>query len=441
MSYGEKHVLRDGRITLYTRNGNPTFHARLKVEGAKGYIVKSSKRTSLADAVRWAEDLYDDLRYKVRHGLEVKPYSFEALWKRWLQANGHTLSAHRLRYIRGTADRYFLSYFGTLSLEDVTDACMETYWSWRISYWSSEEGAQKLDRALILRSTPKHPRFSRLGNVAKIPSNKTLQMEQSVLRQIFSWALRMGIIHRVPTIKSPKVQRSHGVSRRPAFEIDEMKQLAQFMDKWADGKIDNNAEAEEEGKLAQRPHSLHLWQRKLVKFYVLFMLASGLRPNEARQLRWKDIEYIRAGNEEGVLLHISPNTKTGARECVPLRHALGHLGAIRRLSDHTKPDDYVFADRSGLPIDSFGKTFKKVLEMTGLLNDRHGRARTIYSLRHTYATFRLLYGGANIEDLAQNMGTSPTQIFNHYRHITTRQKAKELVGRYDPAAGSWHRVF
>ena len=120
---------------------------------------------------------------------------------------------------------------------------------------------------------------------------------------------------------------------------------------------------------------------------------------------------------------------------------LDHLGAIERLSDHTKPDNYVFADRSGLPINSFGKTFKRILDTAGLLKDRHGRARTIYSLRHTYATFRLLYGGANIEDLAQNMGTSPTQIFNHYRHITTRQKAKELVGRYDPAAGNWHRVF
>ena len=439
MAYGEKHVLRDGRITLYTRNRNPTFHARLKVEGAKGYIVKSSKRTSLAEAVRWAEDLYDDLRYKVRHGLEVKPYSFEALWKRWLQANGHTLSAHRVRYIRGTVERYFLPYFGTLSLEEVTDSATETYWSWRISYWSSEQGAKRLDRASILRSTPKHPRFSRLGNVAKTPSNKTLQMEQSVLRQIFSWAVRMGIIHRVPTIKAPKVHRTQGISRRPAFGIEEIKQLAQFMEKWADAKTDTNAETV--GKPVQGPHGLHLWQRKLVMNYVLFMLASGLRPNEARQLRWRDLEYIRAGNEEGVLLHISPSTKTGARECVPLRDALGHLAAIRRLSSHTEPDNHIFADRSGVPIESFGKTFKRVLEITGLLRDRHGRVRTIYSLRHTYATFRLLYGGANIEDLAQNMGTSPTQIFNHYRHITTRQKAKELVGRYDPAAGSWHRVF
>ena len=62
MSYADKHALRDGRIVLYTRNGSPNFHARLKVDGVRGYIVKSSKTASLAAAVRWAEDLYDDLK-------------------------------------------------------------------------------------------------------------------------------------------------------------------------------------------------------------------------------------------------------------------------------------------------------------------------------------------------------------------------------------------
>lgn len=50
MSYDNKHVFRDGKITLYTRNGQPTFHTRLKVEGHKGYIVRSTHRTELADA-------------------------------------------------------------------------------------------------------------------------------------------------------------------------------------------------------------------------------------------------------------------------------------------------------------------------------------------------------------------------------------------------------
>ena len=39
-----------------------------------------------------------------------------ALRKRWLQANEH--SPHRTRYIRGTAERYLLPYFGDRSLEN-----------------------------------------------------------------------------------------------------------------------------------------------------------------------------------------------------------------------------------------------------------------------------------------------------------------------------------
>jgi hypothetical protein len=62
------------------------------------------------------------------------------------------------------------------------------------------------------------------------------------------------------------------------------------------------------------------------------------------------------------------------------------------------------------------------------LDDRFGRARTIYSLRHTYATFRLLYAGIPMETLALNMGTSPKMIFDHYSHITARQQA-HVLGR------------
>ncbi|MBG05026.1 MAG: hypothetical protein CMM59_13235 [Rhodospirillaceae bacterium] len=69
MSYENRHILRDGRIVLYTRNNRPTYHVRLKLDGHKGYIVKSTKRKSLAEATVVAEDLYDDLRYKIRHGL------------------------------------------------------------------------------------------------------------------------------------------------------------------------------------------------------------------------------------------------------------------------------------------------------------------------------------------------------------------------------------
>jgi integrase len=54
-----------------------------------------------------------------------------------------------------------------------------------------------------------------------------------------------------------------------------------------------------------------------------------------------------------------------------------------------------------------------MLKKAGLLKDSIGRERTIYSLRHTYATFRL-ENGTNVYWLKQNMGTSVQMIERHY---------------------------
>lgn len=54
------------------------------------------------------------------------------------------------------------------------------------------------------------------------------------------------------------------------------------------------------------------------------------------------------------------------------------------------------------------------------------KPRPPYSLRHYYATERLLKGG-NVFDLARNMGTSVKQIEKHYSHVLTTQKTAELI--------------
>ena len=48
-------------------------------------------------------------------------------------------------------------------------------------------------------------------------------------------------------------------------------------------------------------------------------------------------------------------------------------------------------------------TFAKLPEFTKLTEDRAGQRRTLYSLRHTYATQALL-GGTGIHTLAKQMG-------------------------------------
>ena len=70
---------------------------------------------------------------------------------------------------------------------------------------------------------------------------------------------------------------------------------------------------------------------------------------------------------------------------------------------------------------------------TGLLTcPRTGQDRTLYSLRHTYATFSLVNDGMDVHTLAVQMGTSILMIERHYSHLTPRLKKEMLTGkRYD----------
>jgi hypothetical protein len=55
------------------------------------------------------------------------------------------------------------------------------------------------------------------------------------------------------------------------------------------------------------------------------------------------------------------------------------------------------------------------------------KERSLYSLRHYYATQRLLEG-IPIHDLAQQMGTSVLMIQKHYSHLTPLMKATQFAG-------------
>lgn len=418
MSYENHHVFNDGKIALYTRNGNPTYQARLSVPGIDRYIVKSTKRTNLAEALGVAEVMWNDYWYKARNQLETGTNTFETLYKKWLKAHHVSLSVHRQKYITGTAKRYLLPYFGKYAVSQISDALIERYWDWRRNLWTSEAGKERIETARRQRPTAANPHRSKLGNVAKVPANKSLSMEQTVLRQIFGWAVRTGAMVKMPHVHVPLPKQS-SVQRRPSFTHDEFIALRDYLNKWIAG---SGASDGDNRKASTNP--VHNYHRRLLRNYVLFMQASGLRPNEARQLRWRDMtRIVDSKGDEQLHLSIAPTTKTGARECVPLRHALRIVDDMKEHNARTGREDFVFSDRNGKPIENFGKTFKQVLKDCGLLCDSFGRERVIYSLRHTYATVRIANSQISAGDLAANMGTSPGIIHRHYNHTTVAQRA------------------
>jgi integrase len=64
---------------------------------------------------------------------------------------------------------------------------------------------------------------------------------------------------------------------------------------------------------------------------------------------------------------------------------------------------------------------------SGLLKTADGQNRTIYSLRHTYATLAMLEGQVDIHTLSRQMGNSAAMIERHYSESTATLAAERLA--------------
>lgn len=114
-------------------------------------------------------------------------------------------------------------------------------------------------------------------------------------------------------------------------------------------------------------------------------------------------EIKTSGGERRFVLNV--DGKTGARS--PVVSGPGYSALIQIKMDliggdtDITPDLHVFCLPDGTHIknDTFRGLFRKALDKTELRYDENGVARTIYSCRHTYATFQLLYQKVSIYTL------------------------------------------
>ena len=75
-AYTDYHQIRGTSLVIYKRKNSGAFQVRMNIEGVKGYIVKSSKKKSLDEAIETAEVMYEDYRYS--HGDACPEYGYIA---------------------------------------------------------------------------------------------------------------------------------------------------------------------------------------------------------------------------------------------------------------------------------------------------------------------------------------------------------------------------
>ena len=385
----ESKTFRDGGIYLFLRGDykTPIWFCRIKVPGMTGYIYRSTRTSDEHQSYKFADDLY--------HRQLVKVLGGEVLSK------GTKITVGINSYIeRFENDERLSIKYRVLLLKRVKDHL-------------KTETFENLTTQTISKLTDDLRKGTKTGTM----SPNTVKRVQNDLRNFFRWCVEEGFLKEVP--KLPRINGEQ--SRRPHFNEKEWRKITRYLREFV--KVDNKKT---------------LRERTMLVNYVLILSNTGIRVGEARSLKWRDIREV----DGNVILTV--NGKTGIREVVSrtneVRDYLSEIYELRLKEvgeDEVTPDSMVFCHPDGSDVGSFKKSFQSLLKGCGVEKDSFGRHRTIYSLRHTYATFRL-HEGVNHYVLSRNMGTSVKMLEDYYGHTSNIMMSDELTKTKSKTQKSGH---
>lgn len=390
MDNSQTHPVLGGKAYLYRRSDSQFWQAAAYLQG-NNYRT-STKEKFVSDAIFKAEEWYFDLRGQATANIlqppaeKKKKITFADAAEKFITEYSVLTKGERSpKWIEGNAGRlrlHLLPFFGDLALDEVTASTIQEYRVFRMTPLTEKNPNAQDNRP-----------FDR-----KVPAPKTLHNEIVTLRQVLKTSLRHGWLEALPDLSAP-YKRSGKVSHRPWFSPVEYQQLYK---------------ATRKNMKTAAPHLK--WASEQLHDYVLFMGNTGLRPDEAKNLQHQDIEIVEDSATGEKILVIEVRGKRGVGYCKSTKGAvLPYERLLKRAKpkkdgngsiQYPEPEDTVFPS-------SNVKMFKNLLEREGLRQDREGKNRTSYSLRHTYICMRLLEG-ADIYQIAKNCRTSVEMIEKHY---------------------------
>ena len=390
--------LLDGVAVLFRRNRSSAWQVRYKVQGK--WSRTTTKQLALDDARRVAEDIVLNARFRERNNLPPVSRKFGAVARTAIQRMRQELAAGRgkvvYKHYIAALERYLVPFLGNHHVTSITPALLREFDLWRVD---------AMQRA---------------------PKSSTMANHNAAMQRVFDLAIEKGFMahSQVPVLSA----QTRDSQRRADFTLREYRQLYRFMRGWVrDGKGGKSRD-----------------MRELLRDYVLILANTGMRHGtESYGLKWKHITEF---DSHGVrYLGLWVNGKTGPRELVARHRCVTYLQRIHKRSRDIAHltwdqllakgmDRYVFRLPDGSQSKSLHQTFEALLKAADLLRDpRTEQPRTLYSLRHMYATLALVKGQVDIHTLAKQMGTSALMIERHYSHLIPRQRARDLAGRLGDA--------
>ena len=363
----EKHTLMDGKLHVYRRKNSGVWQCSTYLQGRNWRV--STKDESLARAKDFAEDWYLELKGKNRAGKLRVGKTFQQAAEQFLhEYETITAGERNEKYAKSHGDRvrvHLMPFFKDKLLPEITPGLVQEY--------------------RIHRATSRKDK--KTGEPIR-PSRSTLHHDIVTLRLILKTANRHGWLPYLPDLTAP-FKSSGKITHRAWFSPSEYKALYEATRERAKNPIQPRWKGPSE--------QLH--------DYVLFMANTGLRPDEAAHLQFRDVTIVTDDATGDRILEIEVRGKRGVGYCKSMPGAVIPFERLKGRSDG-QPNTRVFEKKQR-------KLFNVVLDELGLKSDREGNRRTAYSLRHTYICMRLMEG-ADIYQIAKNCRTSVEMIEKFY---------------------------
>jgi integrase len=253
-----------------------------------------------------------------------------------------------------------------------------------------DKAISEIDAGLI-QSYRVHRATSRIDpntKQAKRPARSTLHQEIVTLRQVLKMANRKGWLSALPDMSAP-YKKSGKITHRAWFSPEDYKRFYEASrERAAHPKNERWRTASE---------NLH--------DYILFMVNTGLRPDEALRLEYRDVAIVTDDATGERILEIEVRGKRGVGYCKSMPGAVIPFTRLQKRNG-AQPTARLFPNFQR-------ELFNALLTELDLRTDREGQRRTAYSLRHTYICLRLMEG-ADIYQVAKNCRTSVEMIEKYY---------------------------
>jgi len=389
-------VVMPGLINLVRRPDSLNWQAHYKVENHRGWVRKGTKTSDLAKATQFAIREQMKAELLVESGRPITSKKFK-------QVAGAVAKAIEMRIAAGTfkpverdylsaINRWLIPYYGNINVDCITPSDISGFHEYR---------AEKVGRELSSSAQNNH---------------------NSAFNMVMNEAIERGYMteYKRPTLKNTGA----ATGRRAEFAKSELLQLLGSSDEWIE-----SAHMEKTKQI-----------RRVVKYYVPFLACTGMRAGtETEHMVWANIKRGKDAKGKDQLEIRIKKGKRGARALVAGMECWLYLDKLRELNPKLKDmaladvlaGDYdmpVFGLPDGTYPDSYNKPFRVWLESEGLLKPKGGgEDRSLYSLRHYYAT-QMLYAGKNKDWLAHQMGTSTAMLDKHYGHINPLLLGSEFSG-------------